>query len=602
MNLVPTIDTSPEIPQATLPGMYRAVWRHAIGMRGRYIAAMALLTLSQVVKLAIPWLAAKAIDTLMGTANAGPWHPALLAAGIFGVFALAWAMHGPGRILERQVGLRVRASVSDALYAKLANLPLAWHEARHSGETQHRAHQASGALYEFTQNQFVYLQNFVNLVGPLIALTMLSLLTGGLALLGYVVIAVVVLRFDVVLMRLATQENDAERRYAAGLLDFLGNISTIVSLRLQAASRGVVASRLLDVFKPLRRNIAITEAKWCAVDLLTAALSWGLVGLFAWQAHRSIADGSALLLGGIFMVYQYSQQAGGVIGGMAANFQAFARMRTDFASAEPIWQAVERPQPTVTVAPDWQEIEAHGLEFVYVRSDGERGGVQGATLTLRRGERVALIGPSGSGKSTLLRLMAGLYDPQHGFYRIDGETRFGLRHLGSVATLVPQEAEVFEASVRDNLTFAVDRPQAHIDEAARMSCFDVVADSMPLGLDTLISERGFNLSGGQRQRLALARGLLAARDSSLVFLDEPTSALDQITEARVFQRLREGLPDACIVASVHRMSALAHFDKVVLLDEGRVVDCGTVAELQRQPLFREMLHGDEAEEALPVAV
>jgi ATP-binding cassette, subfamily B, bacterial len=131
-----------------------------------------------------------------------------------------------------------------------------------------------------------------------------------------------------------------------------------------------------------------------------------------------------------------------------------------------------------------------------------------------------------------------------------------------------------------------------------------VTDALPEGLATPISERGFNLSGGQRQRLALARGVLAARargGSSLILLDEPTSALDPITEARVHQRLDRAFPDACIVASVHRTSLLAGFDRIALLVAGRVVDAGTFAELfERQPEFRQMVAGPRSAEIASV--
>jgi ABC-type multidrug transport system fused ATPase/permease subunit len=126
----------------------------------------------------------------------------------------------------------------------------------------------------------------------------------------------------------------------------------------------------------------------------------------------------------------------------------------------------------------------------------------------------------------------------------------------------------------------------------RTSAFDEVLRTLPQGLDTPINERGFNLSGGQRQRLCLARGVLAARDSSLLLLDEPTSALDPLTEARVHDMLDGAFPDACIVASVHRMALLSHFDRVVLMAGGRIVDSGTVRELvARQPMFRAMANG-----------
>ncbi|MBC7942446.1 MAG: ATP-binding cassette domain-containing protein, partial [Chitinophagaceae bacterium] len=115
---------------------------------------------------------------------------------------------------------------------------------------------------------------------------------------------------------------------------------------------------------------------------------------------------------------------------------------------------------------------------------------------------------------------------------------------------------------------------------------------LPQGLDTPLCERGFNLSGGQRQRLALARGVLAARGSSLLLLDEPTSALDPLIEQHVHAAIDHAFEGACIVASVHRLSLLPHFDRVVLMVAGRVVDVGTATELEvRQPLFAAMRRG-----------
>jgi ABC-type bacteriocin/lantibiotic exporter with double-glycine peptidase domain len=255
------------------------------------------------------------------------------------------------------------------------------------------------------------------------------------------------------------------------------------------------------------------------------------------------------------------------------------------------------------VRPDWQQIALRGGEYAYTRADGRPAGVFGVHLTLQRGERIALVGPSGSGKSTLLRMLAGLYDTQKGHYEVDGAVQAGVRHLGAVATLIPQEAEVFEATVLDNITFGVPFDERALDDALHVSAFDAVAGSLPGGLATPITERGFNLSGGQRQRLALARGVLAARSasaSSIVLLDEPTSALDPVTEARIHRRLDAAFPSATIVASVHRMSLLAHFDRVVLMVAGRVVDSGSVADLlDRQPHFRQLYEGArEAEEAL----
>ncbi len=590
--------TPPPRTAATLIELYRDIWRFAAGARAQYLSAMGLLAAASGLKLMVPVLAGSAINAIQRSGGGSLDRAGLMILGIIGVQLVVWLLHGPGRVLERNVGIKVRAAAADALYAKLVGLPLGWHEQHHSGELQHRTQAATGALYEFNQNQFIYLQNAVNLVGPLVALTLLSLTTGAVALAGYVLLALIIVRFDRLIMRLQVHETGAERRYVAGLLDLMGNVSNVLSLRVGEASRRLLGARLSAVFVPLRKNIVLNETKWCLVDLLSVVLCWGLVAVYALQAKADRAAAAPLLIGSIFMVYQYAQQAAGVITAMALHLQNFSRIQTNVASADPIWQAESRPTVNVKIADDWKQIELRGLHFAYPRSS--RGGVQDVSLGFRRGERVALIGPSGSGKSTLLRLIAGLYEPQHGFYSVDGETLFGARHLAPIATLIPQEAEVFEASVRENLSFGAAHATEAIERAAHLAAFDSVLSAMPQGLDTPISERGFNLSGGQRQRLALARGLLAAlggdRASSVILLDEPTSALDQVTEARVFSRLRQQLPHTTLIASVHRMSVLEHFDRVVLMSDGRVVDCGSADELHaRQPLFREMLRESKSE-------
>ena len=584
------------LPQASsLAVLYRHIWRHAEGARARMAIALSMLGSSQLLKLAMPWMAAQAINAIQTGGRNGLYTAGAWIGGIVGLYCCVWLLHGPGRVMERTVALRVRRSLADALYAKLSRAPLSWHDQHHSGDIQHRVGQASGALFDFTQNQFIYLQNIVNIAGPLVALTLLSAGTGALAVAGYVLIGAAIVRFDGALMRLAAQENQAERRYAARLLDFIGNISSVMSLRLQGATRRLLDSRLAEVFAPLRKSIVLTEWKWCAVDLLTVSLSWGLVVAYAWSATRGAASGT-VMLGSLFMIYQYAQQAAGVVCSMASNYQNFARTKTDFASAELIWQAPERSERGAVPAEGWREIELRDLGYSHPRkaddAEAERGGLQGIHLTLRRGERLALVGPSGAGKSTLLRVLAGLYDAQAGHIDIDGIPQLGLKHLGAISTLIPQEAEIFEASARENITLDTPVDEASMQQAVHASAFDHVLQSLPQGLDSAMSERGFNLSGGQRQRLALARGVLAARDSSLLLLDEPTSALDPLTELRVHHRLDSAFPQACIVASVHRLSLLAHFDRVVFMVAGHVADVGTVDELaDRQPMFAEMLRG-----------
>ncbi len=610
MQATTTTDTKKSnSPGNAIRELYAALWHFAAGARAQLLGATALLASSQLIRLALPYLAGQAINALQrGELNgAGRWIAALA-----GVYVGAWALHGPGRILERNVGMRVRETLADQLYARIAAAPLAWHDGHHSGQLQHRVHQASRALSDFAQNQFIWLTNAVNFVGPLVALALLSRTSGVTALAGYVLIGLVIVRIDRALMKLARAENDADRRYVAALLDFLGNASTVIGLRLQGASRLLLRRRMAAISLPLKRTVVLNEGKWFAVDLMGLALTWGLVVVYVWQAR---APGQAVMLGAVFMIYQYAQQAAGVVTSVAANFSFFARMHTDYSSAEPIWQApsgdvaASVPEQVPEQVPEreridatavWSRIDVDGLQWRYAARGEQQteaadpvtvrsSGLHDVKLSLRRGERVALVGPSGGGKSTLLRVLAGLYPPDSGSLSLDGRP-VDWTQLRRLATLIPQETELFEASVRENLAFGQPRDDAQLLAALHTSTFDEVPKANHGDLDTAVSERGFNLSGGQRQRLCLARGVLAAQGSSLLLLDEPTSALDAGTEARVLERIAGAFPDACVVASIHRLSLLERFDTVVLMEAGHVVDYGPRdAVLGRQPLLQRMV-------------
>lgn len=552
--------------QAAL-ALARALWRYADGKRRHLVAAIALLSGAQLIKLTLPWLAGHAINALQQNdmPTAGLWITFLVSC-----YAMHWVFHGPGRVLEGQVGIRAREQLADELYSKIAAAPLTWRDGRHSGDLQHRVLQSSRALATFARNMYGYLHSALNFIGPLVALFLLSTASGSIAVGGYLIVALITLRFDLVLMRLARTENDEERRYVAALLDFVGNAGTVIGLRLQKASRKILGSRLSTMMIPLRRALWINEAKWCVVDLMGMGLTWLLVVHYVLQQE----PGQAVMLGTIFMIYQYAQQIASVVSAIASNFQSFSRIHTDFSSAEPIWQAPGNPATPVAAInaqSTWQRLALEDVSWNY--SEQGHGGLHNINLELRRGSRIALIGPSGGGKSTLLRTLAGLYLPQDGTLRIDGKDA-NWAELRTLATLIPQEAEVFESSVEENLTFGEPTSQDALRAAVYTGVFDEVVERMPNGLASPLNERGSNLSGGQRQRLALSRGALAAQGSSIILLDEPTSALDPLSEGRVFDRMYECFPDACIIASVHRPSLLNRFDTIIVLEAGRIIDAG----------------------------
>jgi ATP-binding cassette subfamily B protein len=380
---------------------------------------------------------------------------------------------------------------------------------------------------------------------------------------------------------LVREENRAERRYNSALVDCLGNIATVLTLRVQEPMRRMLRTRLLAVFAPLRRNIVFNEVKWGGIDLLNSAMRTGLVALYAWLEYR---ERGTISVGTAVVVHQYSQQVGTVVAAMAMHWNDLVRQKTEVADVDPIFSTPARAPDSVAIPEGWREIRVEGLQFVHPAAAAGRPALDGVSLALRRGERIALIGESGAGKSSLLRVLAGLVDAERVAIAVDGTPRPDLKHLGAVSLLLPQDPAVFESSVRENVTMGLPYGQTEIERACDLAGFSPVIEQLPQGFDTLISERGVNLSGGQKQRLALARGLLAANDVGLVLLDEATSSVDATTEAEIYDRVMTAFAGACIVSSVHRLHLLRRFDTVLVMEDGRIVDGGAPDELrQRRP-------------------
>jgi ATP-binding cassette subfamily B protein len=562
------------------------------GQRRAFVGAVVLLISAQVVLLSVPYISGKALNALQLHGTAGFRDAAAWLSMVLLVACGSWLLHGPGRILERRGALLIRQRTSASLVERLFQLPLSWHEAHHSGATAHRVQQSSQALSSFAQSQFIYLNSAVRLIGPLAALWWVQPVVGLVALGGFTLIICSVMGFDRAMLRLANRENDAERHYAATLIDTLGNTGTVYALRQARKVAARLQHRLSAVFVPLRRAIVLNELKWCTVDLSTRVLNCCLVGLFVWLATRpnsaSVA-GRTLLLGSLYMVWEYAQQAAGVIASIASHFQTFARQHAEYTSADLIRSSVPFPAlaPTPPTA-QWQRLSVRDLTFRHARGRGAAPTLERLAFCLERGKRYALVGASGSGKSTFMRVLAGLYYAERIALTLDDGPIHGLpaetaQLLRARATLIPQDAEVYEGTLAENLGLceSVQGPPAPdgYSEALEVACATDFVQPTPLGLEIAVAERATNWSGGQRSRVALARGILAARGSDIVLMDEPTASLDPVTEARVYTNLFAAFAHACVVSSVHRFSLLDRFDQVLVMQEGRLLAQGSVDEL-----------------------
>ena len=226
------------------------------------------------------------------------------------------------------------------------------------------------------------------------------------------------------------------------------------------------------------------------------------------------------------------------------------------------------------------ELHFEGVEFRYpTRPDAPA--LHDFTLAVRPRERVAIVGPSGAGKSTLFQLAQRFYDPQGGRLLLDGVDLKAAdpADIRQRIAMVPQETVLFAASARDNLRYGNwDASEDEIWTAARDANAADFLRALPQGLDTFMGEGGARLSGGQRQRIAIARALLR-RDAPLLLLDEATSALDAESEKAVQDALDRLMEQRTTIVIAHRLATVRAADRIVVMDEGRIVEEGTHATL-----------------------
>jgi ATP-binding cassette, subfamily B, bacterial len=603
--------------------LLRTAWHYARKERKKYILVYVMFICANAVYSLHPLLLGWFIGKLQVDTSHVLHYASLYVSGYLGIKFVQWCFHGPARIMERTLAFHLSRNFLQEKYHQVLHLPVKWHQDHHSGATINRVRKAYEALREFFDRGFMYVYALTKFLFSVIAILIFSPLYGSIALVLGVFTIFIIRTFDKPFVKALEEVNESEHTVSATLFDSLSNIMTVITLRLEKSMETGLLNKVQRILRPFRRSALINEWKWFCAEMLIV----GIYGLITFgYVHQQWIPGKLFYVGGLTALLAFVNQFTSVFQDIAWQYTDVVQYNTYVQTAAVISTAYEkqhRADRPDGLPGNWKTIIIRKLNFSHrpTYDVGQHAqSLHDLQLTIRRGQRIALIGESGSGKSTLLSLLRGLYLPEPGF-TIDVEpssrptanphpaphpaanphpaatphpahhpdTRAWLDRLNEAVTLFPQEPEIFENTLAYNITLGLPFTEKEIMQVCESAHFTEVIQQLPQGLESDIREKGVNLSGGQKQRLALARGILAARDSALVLLDEPTSSVDPRTEALIYEGLFKAFADKAVISSIHRLHLLPHFDYIYVLHQGRVVAEGTFNHLRdNSPIFQDL--------------
>ncbi|MBM0741086.1 ABC transporter ATP-binding protein [Phormidium sp. CLA17] len=423
------------------------------------------------------------------------------------------------------------------------------------------------------------------------------LLTKGLVLLVYAVIAISiswqltlasVLLFSLMAVGLSTLNrqvrelsfpvSQARGEFTAIASEFINGIRTVQAFATQEFER----QRFYRVSDEIAEtNTQATMQMSIVRPLAEAAASTILIGMIVVGMSVFVSSGAlqvGALLTFIFLLFRLVpaiQEINGSLasmGSMQGSLHAIEELlRRD---NKPYLQNGHRQFTNLQRA-----IEFVSVDFGY---GDESSVLHNITLTISKGQTIALVGSSGAGKSTLADLIPRFYDTTQGDIQLDGVSlrEFDITSVRQRIAMVSQETFIFNTSVRNNIAYGIDVDDVEVMKAAKLANATEFIEELPQGLDTVLGDRGVRLSGGQRQRIAIARALL--RNPEILILDEATSALDSVSERLIQASIEQLSVGRTVIAIAHRLSTIRRADKVVVLEQGQIIEQGTYQELLAQ--------------------
>jgi ATP-binding cassette subfamily B protein len=559
-----------------LVALWPYVWRHP----GMVSTALVALVASAGAMLTVPVAVRRMIDNGFSSADGvfmDNYFAMLIVIGLVLAVASATRMYAVNWLGERTV-----ADLRSQVFRHLATLGPSFYETTHSGEVMSRltadTTQIKGAAGSALSQA---LRNSIMLTGALVMMFVTSPMLSALALAAIPAIVFPLLAYGRAVQRLSRAAQDRLAEASAYAADNLGAVRAMTAFGQEAGVSARFAAAVERAFQAARDRL-LARAGLTAIAIFLVVTS--VVGVL-WFGSRLVISGE--MTGG--RLGQFILYAVFGAGAMAELAEVWGELAQAAGATERLLELlaarseIRTPAtPKTLPSPPLGAVSFKGVHFAYPSRPGASA-LNGVSFDVARGETVALVGPSGAGKSTIFNLILRFYDAQLGSVAIDGISVADVdpQALRSRLALVPQEVALFDDTILENIRYGrSDADDAEIRQAAAAAQADTFISALPRGYATRLGERGVTLSGGQRQRIALARAVL--RNAPILLLDEATSALDAESEAAVQLALGRITQGRTTLVIAHRLATVQRASRILVMDEGRIVEEGTHTDLLRQ--------------------
>lgn len=498
---------------------------------------------------------------------------------LFGVAALLAVATFARFYLVSWLGERLVADLRKAVYAHVISLSPEFFESTRTGEVTSRLTTDTTLIQSVVgSSASIALRNLLLLIGGLTLLVITSPKLTAWVVVGVPLVITPVIFFGRKVRRLSRDSQDRLADASAVAGEKINAIQTVQSFSQEENERATFGGAVERAFTTAEKRIRARG--WLTAIVILVV--FGAIDFVLWKGATGVIRGT-ITAGELAAFVFYAIVVAGAVGALS---EVWGELQRAAGATERLMELLHT-RPTVAVpesprslpTPARGEVAFEGVTFHYPsRPDGAA--LQDFDLNIGQGETVALVGPSGAGKSTVFQLLMRFYDPGTGRILVDGVDIADVDpvKLRERIALVPQDTVIFGATALDNIRYG--RPDADEDAvwaAARAAAAEDFIRALPEGGETYLGERGARLSGGQRQRVAIARALL--KDAPLLLLDEATSALDAESEVLVQQALERLMENRTTLVIAHRLATVLKADRIVVMEDGRIVDIGTHEDL-----------------------